>query len=282
MTVPPRFNLNVFTEIQRQLDADEFIHLISGTTLFDQIPINTIPLRTLKELCRAAKVVPLKKNHWLPIEMKNPAELMVYEILSGFVKIYDRPIPKSKKAKEEAKNPPALLAWRVPRELLGDFEFTLPKTAPFDHIYATDDCQLLQIPARTIRDFAVNFPQLYLNIAANLAIKAVKARVRAQILRLPNIESMVAQLFIELLKERNPRREGTHKFVVNGTFHIDDIAAFLGYEYRSTQAAVHKLIADDYIEHYQNNKKSGRFEIRNLEGLETLVEQELEKARESH
>lgn len=281
MTAPPRLNPNVFSEIRRQLDADEFIQLIGRTTLFDLIPVDSIPLVALEDLCSAARIVPLKKNQSLPIESHNPAKLMIYEILSGYVKIYDRPIPKSQKAKTESRNPAALLAWRVPRELLGDFQFTLPKEAPLDHIVATDDCQLLQLPARTIREFAVSFPQVYLNIAANLATKAIKARVRAQILRLPNIESMIAQLFIELLNERKPNQEVTDKFLVNGTFYIDDIAAFLGYEYRSTQAAVHQLIADDYLKHYQS-KKSGRFEICDLEGLHSLVERELEKARESH
>jgi len=174
-----------------------------------------------------------------------------------------------------------LLAWRVPGELLGDFQLTLPKTAPLDHIVATDDCQLLEIPAPTIRKFAISFPQVYLNIAGNLATKAIKARIRAQILRLPNIESMIAQLFIELLHERTPEEELTDRFLVNGTFHIDDIAAFLGYEYRSTQAAVHHLIEDNYLKHHRS-KKSGRFEISDLQGLHLLVERELDKARESN
>lgn len=280
MTAPPLLSPTLFSEIRSQLDSDEFIQLIANTTLFNRIPIDSVPLIALEELCAVARVIPLKKNQFLPIETKNPQKLMIYEILSGSVKIYDRPIPKSQKAKKEAKNPPALLAWRVPGELLGDFQFTLPAEAPVDHIVATDDCQLLQIPAATVRDFAASFPQLYLNIAANLALKAVKARVRAQILRLPNIESMVAQLFIELLNERKPSQEVIGKFVVNGTFHIDDIAAFLGYEYRSTQAAVHQLIEDDYLKHYES-KKSGRFEICDLKGLHSLVERELDKARES-
>jgi len=281
MTAPPRLNPNVFSEIRRQLDSDEFIQLIAGTTLFESIPVDTIPLATIEELCAVAKIVPLKKNHTLLIESQNPAKLMIYEILSGYVKIYDRPIPKSRKAKAENRNPPALLAWRVPGELLGDFQLTLPTTAPLDHIVATDDCQLLEIPARTIRRFAVSFPQLYLNIAANLASKAIKARIRAQILRLPNIESMIAQLFIELFNERKPNPGLTDRFLLNGTFHIDDIAAFLGYEYRSTQAAVHQLIEDKYLSHHRS-KKSGRFEIADLQGLHSLVQRELDKAHETN
>jgi CRP-like cAMP-binding protein len=280
MTAPRRLNADIFPDIRRQLDAVEFIQLIGSTTLFNQIPVESIPLLTLEELCTAARIVPLEKGESLLIESENPAKLTIYEILSGYVKIYDRPIPKSKKAKTEARNPPALLAWRVPGELLGDFQFTLPNKAPLDHIVATDDCQLLQLPARTIRNFAVNFPRVYLNIAANLTSKAIKARIRAQILRLPNMESMIAQLFIELLAERKPNQQPTGKLLVNGTFHIDDIAAFLGYEYRRTQAAVHQLIKDDYLKHYRS-KKSGRFEICNFDGLHSLVERELEKARES-
>jgi hypothetical protein len=280
MAAPPRVNPNLFPEIRQLLNSDQFIQMIAGTTLFQQIPVYTVPLVTLERLCTVTKIIPLKKNQWLPIESQNPEKLMLYEILSGFVKIYDRPIPKSKRPREEITNPPALLAWRVPKELLGDFQITLPNEAPFDHIVATDDCQLLQIPASAIRDFASSFPQIYFNIAGNLATKAIKSRIRAQILRLPNIESMVAQLFIELLKERNSNEELTDKLVVNGTFHIDDIAAFLGYEYRSTQAAVHQLIEGGYLKHH-HSKKSGQFEICNVEGLHGLVRRELLKALES-
>ena len=280
MTVPPHLNRHLFSEIRQQLDSDEFIQLIARTTLFNAIPVDHIPLASLEELCTVATVIPLKKNRSLLIETRNSEDLMIYEILSGYVKIYDQPDSPPEPAEAEIKNPPALLAWRVPGELLGDFQFTLPSEAPLDHIVATDDCQLLQIPARSIRKLANSFPQLYFNIAGNLAIKAIKARVRAQILRLPNIESMVSQLFIELLKERKPNEEVTDKSVVNGTFHIDDIAAFLGYEYRSTQEAVHQLIEDGLLKHYHSNK-SGRFEICDLSGLRSLVKRELVKARES-
>lgn len=264
------------SELRRQLDADEFIQLLTRTTLFRKIPPATLPMAILDDVCKTAKVIPLLKNRVLKIHTEDPNEAFICEILSGYVKIYDRPLLKSETRLGLIKNPPALLAWRVPGELLGDFQFTLPEVRLDDHIVATDDCRLLKLPANVARKIAQTYPQLYLNVASNLCAKAIKARIRAQILRLPNIESMVAKLFIELLDERkiDPAVRGAR--VINGTFRVDDIAAFLGYEYHSTQSGIQHLIRDGLLGHYKN-KKSGRFEISNEKGLSQFVARELAK-----
>lgn len=278
MSQPRRINRNFVSELRKQLEADDFIQLLSDTTLFRGIPPASLPLNTLEEIFKVAELIPLNKNHHLPVVVEDLSKAFVFEILSGFVKIYDRPVLKSEKRMGLTKNPPALLAWRIPKELLGDFQFTIPEAKLEDHIEATDKCRLLKVPASLVNSLAQRYPQIYLNIASNLASKANKARVRAQILRLPNIESMLAKLFIELLKERGTDSEASAAQVVNGTFRIDDIAAFLGYETRSTQAGIHNLINDHHLIDHYDNQKSGRFIIRNEKGLHKFVEQELARA----
>lgn len=279
MSHPKKMNRTAAGNVRKQLANDEFIQLLTNTTLFRNIPPIDLPLNTLERLCSATDIVPLLKNRTLKIELHNPEKLLVYEILSGFVKIYDRAVLKSEQRLGLTWNPPALLAWRVPGELLGDFQFTLPDETREDHIVATDDCRLLKIPARLIREIAQSHPQLYFNVATNLASKATKGRIRAQILRLPKVEYMVAKLFIELLAERKADEQPSGRLLVNGTFRIDDIAAFLGHGYHSTQAGIHELISQKLIKHHRNIK-SGRFEICNLKGLHRFLETELTKAEE--
>jgi hypothetical protein len=277
MSHPKTLNQNAPSELLKQLRADKFIQLLTRTTLFHGVPPTDLPLPVLKNIYAVTEVMTLPKNCSLQIEPESSGETFIYEILSGYVKIYDRVVRSSEKRRQPGKKPPALLAWRIPGELLGDFQFTLPETKLEDYIKATDKCCLLKIPSGTIRQLAASYPQIYLNVASNLAAKAIKARIRAQILRLPNIECMVAKLFIELLDERKHDSEIPQCRVINGTFRIEDIAAFLGYEYTSTQVGIHNLINLELIKHYQN-KKSGRFEICDLSGLRSYLEREIEKA----
>lgn len=275
MSLPQEPGQSIASKLRQQLEADDFARRLESTTLFRNIPLSSLPLTTLEHLCEVIKLVSLPQNQTLKIGRQD----VLYEILSGYVKIYDRAMLPAEMADKPVKNPPALLAWRIPRELLGDFQFSLPGEELTDHIVATDDCELLKIPGDTVRNLARSYPQIYFNIAANLASKAIKARIRAQILRLPNIECMVAKLFIELLKERDFDPSITDCRVVNGTFHLKDLAAFLGYEYHRTQTGVHGLIDAKLLKHYQSNK-SGRFEICALEKLNQYFERELAQAVE--
>jgi CRP-like cAMP-binding protein len=279
MAPPKKLHQAAASEFLEQLHSDPFIQLLARTTLFHQIPPTQLPLPLLQHICAVVKIVSLPKNKPLDIERVDKEKMALYEILSGYVKIYDREEKKSDQRRSLIQNPPALLAWRVPGELLGDFQFALPEEKLTDHMVATDNCRLLKIPSSTIRQLAQTYPQLYLNLASNLATKANKARIRAQILRLPNIECMVAKLFLELLKERKFDGDIPQRNVINGTFRIHDIAAFLGYEYHSTQLGIHNLINDKLIDHYQN-QKSGRFALCDQKGLHTFLERELAKLAE--
>jgi CRP-like cAMP-binding protein len=275
--LPPTVNCGGVSELRKQLEQDEFIKLLSETTIFRNIPPSTLPLTILEEICQAANIIRLERNHTLPVAVDDVSKAFIYEILSGYVKIYDRPISKTEKIRGVIKNPPALLAWRVPKELLGDFRFAFSQEKLEDYFEATDECHLLRLPASLVTRLAQTYPQLYFNISSNLASKAIKARIRAQILRLPNIQSKVAELFIELLEERKLDPEITDKKVVSGTFHIEDIAAFLGYGDHSTQGGIRRLINAGLIDHYQT-RKSGRFEICDEQGLHRFVGRELAKA----
>ncbi len=136
--------------------------------------------------------------------------------------------------------------------------------------------------ASLLHRLAQRYPHIYLNIAGNLVAKANKARVRAQILRLPNIECKTAQLFIDLLAERGTSNSENSEYpVLNGTFRIDDLAAFLGYEEHATQIAVKKMIKEDIIKHHKS-KVSGRYEIWKQEGFETYLTSELKKVEEQN
>lgn len=255
------------SELRKQLDADEFMQQLARTTLFQLISPANLPLVVVEEICKQNGLIPVSKNEHLKLDKPN-----LYEILSGYVKIYDRaPLPIDKISATRKEPPPALLAWRVPGELLGDFQFSIPHHSARDHIVATDACQLLMIPNSLVRTIARYEPQIYLNIAANLASKAVKARVRAQILRLPTIECKIAKLFLELLEERktDPTIEDCN--VVNGTFHIKDIAAFLGRGEHSTQQGIHQLIDNKVLDHYKGDR-SGRFEVRDKDGLQRYLQ----------
>lgn len=267
------------TQFRQQFDEDEFINLLKERTLFRDIPPAELPLVTLEEISRSVEIVRLPKNRPLDFSDQN----CLYEIISGYVKIYDRDPLGSKqqqqqKGQNEIKHRQALLAWRVPGELLGDFNFACPRECPFDQIVATDDCQLLKIPYETVESLAQSHPQIYRNIAGNLATKAVNTRIRAQILRLPNINCMMARLFLEFLTERGYDKDiaaDGKPNVINGTFYVKDIAAFLGYKYHRTQSGVRALIKAKLLEHYpENNKRRGRFAICDKKQLEGYLEEQ--------
>lgn len=261
-------------EVRKKLEKDELIQILTATRLFREVPPTGLSLPTLEVICQEAKILELEKKATLEIGAPGK-EQFLFEILSGYVMILDqRPSRKSVRNQTAPKVSPALLAWRIPGELLGDFQFTLPEALPRDHIEVTDFCRLLRLPAGLVRTLAQTYPQLYLNIAGNLASKAIKSRVRAQILRFPTIESKVAKLFVELLEEREFDPAITDATVINGTFHIKDIAAFLGYEYRSAQTGIQRLIHDGLINHY-GNMKSGRFIVPDQKQLEQYVERSM-------
>jgi hypothetical protein len=77
-----------------------------------------------------------------PLKLADEGEA-VFEILSGYVKIQDRPESKADQRRGVIKSPPALLAWRVPGELLGDFRFVQPEEPGEDWIQATESGQSL-------------------------------------------------------------------------------------------------------------------------------------------
>jgi hypothetical protein len=65
--------------------------------------------------------------------------------------------------------------------------------------------------------------------------------------------------------------------VLNGTFHIQDIAAFLGNGNHRTQQGIKMLIKDEKLDHYQHDK-SGRYKICKKEVLETYFQDSLVEA----
>jgi len=261
------------SSVREQLDTDDFIQLLTKTTTFRNISPDQMPLAILADICLRTELKELARNE--PLKLADEGEA-VFEIIEGYVKIQDRRASKADERRGIIKTAPALLAWRVPGELLGDFRFAQPEEAGEDWIEATDDCLLLKMPTPLIHELAQIFPQIYLNIAGNLAAKARKARVRAQILRLPNIKCKVAQLFIELIEERKTTQENPGQHVLNGTFRLDDLEAFLGYEERATEGAVTELMDQELIKHYKNNV-SGRYEICDPNGLKIYLENQLTK-----
>jgi CRP-like cAMP-binding protein len=260
--------------IREQLYAEKFIQLLTSTTTFKDISPEQIPLATLEQICKELSLKTLQKGEHLNLASEGE---VVFEILSGCVKIYDR---QEEEGEAETGKPRALLAWRVRGELLGDFEFARPEERDKDYIEATDESVLLRMPNHLLHDWAKDYPQIYLNIARNLAVKARKARIRAQILCLPGINYKTAQLFIELLNERktleDPENPGVQ--ILNGTFRVADLAAFLGYQERATEGAITKLIQRKIIKHHKNNL-TGRFEICDQALLQPYVK-ELKAAEE--
>jgi CRP-like cAMP-binding protein len=287
MTLPTRanpskkFDQTLAARLRQQLDEDTFINLLKGRALFRDVPPEQFPLGTLEEISRSIDIVRLGKNRALEF-----AKDSLYEIISGYVKIYDPEPLGAEKGQQDTKHRRALLAWRVPGELLGDFNFACPPENHPDEIVATDDCRLLRIPNETVRNLARSYPQIYLNIARNLAIKAMRARIRAQVLRLPNINGMIAKLFIEFLAERGYDADigkADKLNVINGTFYIKDIASFLGYKYHRTQSGVHALIEEKLLDHYpKNNKRRGRFVICDETKLRRYVEAQSKISRQNN
>jgi CRP-like cAMP-binding protein len=265
-----KFDRTFASKLRQQLESEPLIQQLATTTLFQGVSPAELPLIMLEEIYAKADVMKLAKRATLKLAGHD----FLYEILSGYVKIYDRPRLPAETMGKSLRNPPALLAWRIPGELLGDFKFSLPTENLTDHVVATDICYLLRLPSSLVRNLSESYPRIYYNIAANLASKAIKARIRAQILSLPNIESRVAKLFTELINERSFDKEITDSQVINGTFHLPDLAAFVGYKYKTTQQGVLALINSGFIDHY-NNKKSGRFMIHDAEGLSQYIENNL-------
>ena len=264
------------SSVRQQLDSDKFIQLLASTTTFRGIPPDSMPFATLEDICLRTDITELSKNH--PLELSEEGDVL-FEILSGYVKICDRPDARFLDQQAIVRPSPALLAWRVPGELLGDFKFALPADDGDDSIVATDDCRLLRMPASLVKDLAKTYPQIYFNIASNLASKARKAGIRAQILRLPTIECKVAQLFIELIAERKTTEESRGHYVLNGTFRVDDLAAFIGYKERHTQEVIRELMHLGVIEHYKT-RGSGRYEILDEAGLRHYFEDHLRESTE--
>ncbi|PYS78169.1 MAG: hypothetical protein DMF66_07280 [Acidobacteria bacterium] len=258
MTLPTDFERTLTLRLLDELGKDNFFNMLRKTTLFRNLPPEQMPLTTLDEISNSVKLIRLAKNDMLDLRKSRT----LYEIISGYVIIYDRALQAGELDGKNVLNPPALLAWRVPGEMLGDFRFAIPD-AIIDKITATDDCLLLEIPGDLVHRLARSYPQIYLNIAYNLASKANKTRVRAQILRQPNANCMIARLFLELLEERGYEpvtdEDGKEWKLVNGSFRIEDIAAFLGYEYRGAESGVLALIDEELLAHHQNNNRSGRY-----------------------
>lgn len=265
-------------QFRQQLEADEFFNMLKGRTLFRKIQLTELPFTTLEEVYRSVKVVELPQNDFLP---SDPGDC-IYEIISGYVKIYDRALSPAEKRGQEKKDTRALLAWRIPGELLGDFNFVAPNEKHSDQIQATDNCILLKVPFNTLRKLAEGYPHVYFNVASNLAAKAFKTRVRAQVLRLPSISCKIAKLFTEFLLERGYDKsielpDGSTR-VVNGTYHIEDIAAFLGYGYQGVQAGLKALIKKEKLLEHHQTQKSGRFVILDEDGLYKYILREQSKA----
>lgn len=269
MTPPKNFLANTAPEIHKLLDQDKFIGLLMKTTIFHDIPVERLPLADLEELARGCDVINVFPNKPLPLQHD-----FLYEIISGYVKIYEKASPLTVRVKKSERIPRALLAWRVPGELLGDFHFALSDEAISDDIVTTDKCKLLKIPSATVHGLAQRYPLIYFNIARNLAAKASKSRVRAQVLRLSDIEPKLAKLFLELVKERryDEKIYTTERVkVINGTFRHPDIGAFLGYGKRRVTEGVQALIREGLLDHYKNNS-SGRFVISDEQGLLDYLE----------
>lgn len=275
MTQPTEFDQTLTRRLLEQLAADEFMNMLRGRTLFRNLPLEGLSLAALHEISNAAKIVPLPKNKRLNLGESES----LYEIISGYVKIYDRALTgPEKKNPKNLKNPPALLAWRIPGELLGDFRFT-DSDAALDSIEATDACLLLKLPAKLVKRLAKSHPQIYFNIACNLASKASKTRIRAQILRQGKVEAKIAKLFLELLNEREGgepvEKDGQQWTLVKGTFHIEDIAAFLGYQKEGARLGLQALMKERLVDHHESIK-SGRYTCHEA-GLRRYLERETSK-----
>ena len=257
--------------IRQQFDSDRFIGLLAKTTTFHDIPPDLIPLATLEDIYYKTNIKRLQKNQRLDLREEGDA---LFEILSGYVKICDGPEVIVDEEQPNFDPPPALLAWRIPGELLGDFRFTEPEQASDDWISATDECELFRIPASLVHKLGKSYPKIYFNIARNLAAKARKAGIRAQIRRLPTIDCMVAQLFIDLIAERKTTEESPGHHVLNGSFSLDELAAFIGYKESQSGTAIRRMIRRKIIGHYRG-KGSGRYEILNESKLKPYLEDQL-------
>lgn len=269
MALPKKFDKTLARRLLKELDGDQFVRMLMNRTLFRGLSPAQMPLATLVELSASTEVISLKKKKALDLKQSDA----LYEIISGYVKIYDRGV-KPWEQRLSIKSPPAMLAWRIPGELLGDFRFMVPD-ATLDRIEATDECRLLKLPAALLHRLAQTYPQIYINIAHNLAAKAIKTRVRAQILREPNVNCMIAKMFLELLAERGHEevvRDGKRWQLVLGSFHVRDIAAFLGYKYHGAQLGVRALIEKELMDHHQS-PKSGRY-VCDAAGLHSYLENE--------
>jgi hypothetical protein len=164
--------------IREQLKTDEFIQLLTTTTTFRNIPPDRIPLAVLEDICNRTDVIVRPKNERL--DLSNEGDYL-FEILSGYEKICDPPGPH-----DQLDNERALLAWRIPGELLGDFKFALPDVSGHDQITVTDECRLLRIPTPLVHELALIFPQISSTLPVTWRRKRVK---RAFVLRFFGFEA---------------------------------------------------------------------------------------------
>jgi CRP-like cAMP-binding protein len=271
MSHEPNDKYDFAFSIRKQLESDPHMQDIAKSTTFRDIPLDRIPLATLEDIYYKTNIKRLQKTQRL--NLREEGEVL-FEILSGYVKICDGPEVIVDEEQPNFDPPPALLAWRIPGELLGDFRFSEPEQASDDWISATDECKLLRMPTSLVHELAKSYPKIYFNIARNLAAKARKAGLRAQILRLPTIDCMVAQLFIDLIAERKTTEESLGHHVLNGSFSLDELAAFIGYKKRHPEGAVSKMIRRKIIGHYRG-KGSGRYEILDESKLKPYLERQL-------
>src|SRR5690242_18688202 len=101
------------SSVQEQLKSDKFIQQLTTTTMFRNMRPASMPLAMLEDICNRTDTTILGKNERL--DLVNEGDYL-FEILSGYVKICDPPRPHENVAAHE--NEPALLAWRIPGELL--------------------------------------------------------------------------------------------------------------------------------------------------------------------
>jgi CRP-like cAMP-binding protein len=226
----------------------------AGSRLFESIGLDNISLSQLRRLAEGSRLV--NKEAGETIEVTHQ---YVYEILSGYVAVYD----------QEAR-PRSLLAWRVPGDLLGDFYFINPEAAGDfqDHFVATDSCRLLRFDADILRQLIQNYSILLWGISQQLARKAINSRIRAQIRSHKDSFAQMAQLILELIKERG--LGGKDGLSLIGTYTYHDFEDFLGCSYSAISKACDFLKRRRCIEHLEENANSRKFRILSRDSLVTL------------
>src|SRR5262245_38095478 len=101
------------SSIREQFDSDRFIKLLASTTLFRGIAPALIPLATIENIYYRTSTKDLDKDERLDLLKEGD---VLFEILSGYVKICDGPEASVDDDHGNFDPPPALLAWRIPGE----------------------------------------------------------------------------------------------------------------------------------------------------------------------